>query len=91
MRTSNSMDLPDHVQNPAHGDDSKGVEQSGDRNYWRKYRKESTKKALITQNWGEWVDLNSKGAIKLQGLAMRQHLFIWDLSSWLEHKVLSVE
>lgn len=41
----------------------------------------AAKKALMAQNWGEQLNLNSKRTIKLQGLTTRQHLFILDLSS----------
>jgi len=44
--------------------------------YGQDLGKFATKKALMARNWGEQSNLNSKGAIKLKGLASEQHLVI---------------
>lgn len=43
---------------------------------WARFEKSATKKAFMARNWGEWLNLNSKGTIKLTGLASKQHMVI---------------
>jgi len=44
--------------------------------YGKDLGKSTAKEALMAQNWGQWLNLNSKGVIKLKGLASEKHLVI---------------